>query len=68
MSTSNPERSKVLWLGAPPHLEHDVELANRGLNMCGVGVSELECSLVICATPLRVRTIQGPERPYEEAA
>jgi hypothetical protein len=77
MSTANPERSKVLWLGAPPHLEHDIKLANRGLTICAVDAPALEkapfvyrfvSGLVTCSTPLRVRTIQGPECPYEEAS
>ena len=77
MSTSNPERAKVLWLGAPPPPEHDAELANRGLTMCEVDASDLENApfncrfvrgLVICAMPLTVRTIQEPECRYEEAA
>ena len=77
MSTSSPERAKVLWLGAPPPSEHDPELANRSLTMCGMDATDLEKApfdhrfvrgLVTCATPLTVRTIQGPECPYDETA
>jgi len=42
MSTLNPERSQVLWFGAPPHSEHRAELANRGLTVCEVDPGDLE--------------------------
>lgn len=42
MSTLNPERSQVLWLGASPHSEHHAELANRGLTVCEVDPGDLE--------------------------
>lgn len=60
---SNPERAKVLWLGAPPHPEHYAELANRGLAVCEVDPRDLEETsldyrfvrgLVICAMPPKV--------------
>ncbi len=63
MSTLNPERSQVLWLGAPPHSEHRAELANRGLAVCEVDPGDLEKvpfdyrfvrGLVICAMPPKV--------------
>lgn len=63
MSTLNPERSQVLWLGASPHSEHRAELANRGLTVCEVDPGDLEKvtfdyrfvrGLVICAMPPKV--------------
>ena len=66
MMLRQPERAKVLWLGAAPQPDHHAEHAHRGLALCEV---ELENSqhgaldlvhargLVLCAMPPKVPAV-----------
>lgn len=65
MNLPNPERTKVLWLGAPPRAEHHVEHANRGLTLREVDPGDpsgpnidywFARGLVVCAMPPKLPT------------
>jgi hypothetical protein len=60
MSLAAPERTKVLWLGAPPRPKHSLEHANRGLALCDVNLDDFDEAaldyayargIVFCAMP-----------------
>jgi hypothetical protein len=60
------QRSKVLWLGASPQPEHQIEHANRGLTLCEVPLDNFQRDgldlvhargLVLCAMPPKVSAV-----------
>lgn len=67
MNLTTPDRTKVLWLGAPPRPEHSVEHANRGLTLCAVSVGDFNGTaadyahtrgIVFCALPPEVSAVR----------
>lgn len=67
MNLATPDRTKVLWLGAPPRPEHSVEHSNRGLTLCAMDLGDFKGSstdyahargVVCCALPPAVPAVR----------